>query len=94
MGVDMFFHDIHETRTTLKSYWKNYEEKVTLPTLDELLNWAHESKIHVSIAYIGDYKMQAWKIRIWDMPPDKAYIHESPSFNDICEFLHGKLKEL
>ena len=94
MGVDMYFYDIKETRIKNKSHWKKLESTMTLPTPDELLQWANESQIHVYIKYFGNYEETLWKIRIWDMPPDKSYEFESISLNEICNFLHEKLKEL
>jgi hypothetical protein len=91
----MHFDSIRKMRQTLKAHWKLHEdESIPLPAISNLLDWASESSIHVYISYVGNYDSHSWKIRLWDMPPDNSYCFESSNFNDICKFLHDKLKEL
>lgn len=97
MGVDMFFSDLSEKRDKEKEYMANKIYEMGLPTIDELLEWAHSVCIHVKIEYQHNYsdnERYGWHIRIWDLPRDNSYILQNHDFNKICEFLHNKLKEL
>lgn len=58
---------------------------MTLPTLTDLLLWAHEDELHVSIEFFMD---QGWTINI--INEDVKFTCDS--LNNLCEFLHGYLR--
>lgn len=68
---------------------------MTLPTIDELLQLALNDKVIVAFEYQGlMLKKNRWHVEIFDSDKNELYSCYSTSFNEVCEFIHQKLKEI